>query len=202
MTHAMGAMRELHLGKVLSTEDDESRGRIEVELITTGLTLWASCITPGSGSGYGVSCLPRTGEIVVLAFLGPDEDNAFVLGAVWAGDSSQPEDARPVDDIYAITTPEGCKILINDAEGPKINIETPSGAHMTITDDGGGITLELGQETVTLTEGSISVSSSSTAAEVSTAGINSSSSTVSWAKEANAANNMASMNPVPNTCRR
>ena len=163
MTHNLGAMRELHLGRVLSTEDPETRGRIEVELLATGLVLWASCITNGAGAGYGVSCLPRADEIVVLAFLGPDEDNSFVLGAVWSGDRSHPEDGRPVDEIYAITTPAGCKLVIDDSIGPQINIETPSGAHVTITDDGDGvITLERGTESIVLSGSTISISASTT----------------------------------------
>ena len=163
MSHAMGAMRELFLGRVIATDDPEQRGRVEVEVVATGLTMWASCITNGAGAGYGVACLPKTDEIVVLAFIGPDEGNAFILGSVWTGDSGHPEDGRPVEDIYAITTPAGCKLLINDSDGPKVDIETPSGAHMTITDNGGGeITLERGGETVSMTESTITISSSST----------------------------------------
>jgi len=163
MTHAVGALRELHLGRVVATDDPESRGRVEVETAATGLVLWASCITNGAGAGYGVSFLPRVDEMVVLAFLGPDEDNVVVLGAVWSGGDSHPEDARPVEDVYTVKTPAGCKIMINDADGPKIDIETPSGAHLTITDDGGGeITLERGQESITLTETEISITASVT----------------------------------------
>jgi len=163
MTHALGALRELHLGRVVTTKDPESRGRIEVELVTTGMTFWASCITNGAGEGYGVSFLPKANEIVVLAFLGPDEDNVFVLGAVWSGGQSHPEEARPVEDVYAVVSPSGCKVTINDKKGPKIDIETPSGAHLTITDDGGGeITLERGQESITMRESEISISASTT----------------------------------------
>lgn len=163
MTHNLGAMRELHLGLVLSTEDPESRGRVQVELLATGLVLWASCITNSAGGGYGVSCLPRVDEIVVLAFLGPDEDNGFVLGAVWSGDSAHPEDGRPIDEIYAITTPAGCKLIIDDGAGPQVKIETPSGAHITITDDGDGvITLERGSESIMLSDSTISISASTT----------------------------------------
>lgn len=161
MSHALAAMRELHLARVLTNEDPENRGRLEVELLATGLVLWAAVVTNGAGSGYGISLLPKTNEIVVLAFIGPDEDNAFVLGAVWSGGDAQSEDARPVEDIYAITTPGGCKILVDDS-GPKIDIETPSGAHLTITDDGGStITLERGGESVELSDGTISLTSSS-----------------------------------------
>ena len=163
MTHGVAALRELHLARVISTDDPESRGRIEVEIAATGLTLWAPCLTLGAGQGYGVSMLPRTDETVAVAFAGPDEDNALVLGAVWSGDSAQPEEARPTDDTYSVTTPAGVKIRIDDANGPEIEIETPTGAHMTITDEGNGeITLERGGESITLSETTISITSSVT----------------------------------------
>ena len=163
MTHGVGSFRELHLGRVLSTDDPERRGRIEVEMAATGLRLWAPCLTLGAGNGYGVSMLPRTDEIVALAFAGPDEDNAIVLGAVWSGDSAHPEAARLVDDVYAIVTPAGVKVKIDDGNGPRVDIETPSGAHLTVTDDGGGeITLERGGESISMTASTISIVSSAT----------------------------------------
>ena len=163
MTHGVGAFRELHLARVLSTDDPESRGRIEIEIAATELRLWAPCLTLGAGRGYGVSMLPKTDEIVVVAFVGPDEDNAIVLGSVWSGDSAHPQDGRVVEDVYAIVTPGGVKVKIDDGNGPRVDIETPTGAHLSITDDGGGeITVERGGESINLTASTISIVSSMT----------------------------------------
>lgn len=179
MTHGIGALRELHLARVVATDDPEGRGRIEVAVASTGLRLWAPCLTLGAGAGYGVSMLPKVDEIVALAFAGPDEDNALVLGAVWSGGDAQPEDGRPVEDVYALVTPAGAKVKIDDANGPRIDVETPSGAHLTITDDGGGeITLERGGESISMTETTISITASATV-ELSASQVNVSASMVS-----------------------
>lgn len=161
MSHAVGAMRELHLGRVLSNDDPESRGRIEVEMSSTGLVLWASCITNSAGPGYGISALPRIDEIVVIAFIGPDENNAFVLGSVWNGGDSHPSEVETVEDTYAIRTPAGAQIKIDDQNGPQIAVETPSGAHVTIDDSAGSITLETGSDTIEIKGGEIKLTGSS-----------------------------------------
>lgn len=159
MPHALGPMQELHLALVLDNVDPEGRGRIQVELQATGMVLWAACLAPGAGNGYGVSCLPRTEEVVVVGFISPELP--LILGAIWAGQDSHPQDAQPVQDKYALVTPSGAKVVIDDSDGPKIELETPAGQKLTITDSGGGeIHIERGSETIDLTPATISINSS------------------------------------------
>ena len=54
----------------------------------------------GDGSQYGVALLPKNDEIVLVAFLSPDQ--AFVIGSVWSGQNSAPDEAAPVEQRYAI----------------------------------------------------------------------------------------------------
>ena len=70
-----------------------------------------------------------------VAFVGPDLP--IVLGAVWSGGASQPEDARPVDERYLVQSPAGLKVLLDDRQ-PSVTIETPAGNRLVITDQGGG----------------------------------------------------------------
>lgn len=153
--HTHGALNDLHLGTVLGNADPESRGRIQVRLHSTGLEVWASVIVPSAGRGYGVSQLPRQDEQVVIAFISPNLP--MVLGAVWSGDNSQPEDAAPVEDRYLIQTPAGIKVLLND-QNPKVEIKTPAGYHLTIDDQGtGAITVEKGSEKIEMNAEGVSI---------------------------------------------
>lgn len=156
--HRLGTLNDLHLGIVLDNADPESRGRIQVRLHATGLELWASVIVPSAGSGYGVSQLPRLNEQVVIAFISPDLP--MVLGAVWSGGSSQPDDAAPVESRYLIQTPAGIKVLLDD-QAPKVEIKTPAGHHLTITDEGGGtITIEKSSEKIEMSASGINITTS------------------------------------------
>jgi uncharacterized protein involved in type VI secretion and phage assembly len=157
--HSLGSLNDLHLGTVLDNADPESRGRIQVRLHATGLELWASVIVASAGNGYGVSQLPRQNEQVVLAFVSPNLP--MVLGAVWSGSSSQPEDAAPVDERYLIQTPAGIKVLLDD-QPPKVEIKTPAGYHLTITDEGSGtITVEKGSERIEMSSSGITITAAS-----------------------------------------
>lgn len=156
--HSPGPLQELHLGVVLDNDDPEERGRVKLRLAATGLEAWAAVMVPGAGSGYGVSLLPRVGEQVVTAFVGPDLP--IVLGAVWSGGASQPADARPVDERYLVQSPAGLKILLDDRQ-PSVTIETPAGNRLVITDQGGGkVTIEQGGERVDISPGKVRIAGS------------------------------------------
>jgi len=71
--HALGLMHSLHMGQVTDNADPDHRGRIKIRLQANELEIWASAIVPSAGNGYGVACLPRVGEIVVLAFITPEQ---------------------------------------------------------------------------------------------------------------------------------
>lgn len=156
--HNLGALNDLHLGTVLDNADPEARGRIQVRLHSTGLEVWASVIVPSAGSGYGISQLPRLDEQVVIAFISPNLP--MVLGAVWSGDSSQPEDALPVEERYLLQTPTGVTVLLDD-QNPKVEIKTPAGYHLTIDDQGSGaITVEKGAEKIVMNMEGIAITTS------------------------------------------
>ena len=156
--HSPGPLQELHLGVVLDNDDPDDRGRVKLHLAATGLETWAAVMVPSAGGGYGVSLLPRVGEQVVVAFVAPDLP--IVLGAVWSGGASQPEDARPVDERYLVQSPAGLKVLLDDRQ-PSVTIETPAGNRLVITDQGGGkVTIEQGGERVDIAPGTVKLTGS------------------------------------------
>ncbi len=170
MNHQAGVLQALHLGRVLDNSDPETRGRLQVEVLNTGMQLWAICMTSSAGQGYGISCLPKVDEIVVLAFLSPELP--VVLGAVWSGGSSHPDDAQAVEDKYSLISPQGTRVILDDSNGPTVNVQTRSGYHLTITEASGGeIKIEKGSESITLSASGISIVSASTV-EVQAAQVN------------------------------
>ena len=158
--HGLGPLQELHLARVTDTADPESRGRIKVRLHATELELWAPVVTLGAGAGYGVSCLPRLDEQVVLAFLSPEQP--LVLGAVWSGGGGAPRDASPAQERYLVRTPAGIQILLEDGQqGAKVRIETPAGYHLTLDEGSGGtVTVEKSSEKIEMSPSGITLSSS------------------------------------------
>jgi len=157
--HAPGELNVLHLGRVVDNSDPDGRGRVQVLLLALGVEVWASVTTASAGGGYGVSCLPRREEIVVVAFVAPELP--LVLGSLWSGAGTAPTEADPVEDVYLLRTPSGLIVELDDGDGPSLTLATPAGYSIRITDgDGGEIAITRGGQTVTLTPSEISIQSS------------------------------------------
>ena len=134
--HAPSSYGTLQLASVVANDDPDGRGRVRVRLSALEVELWAVVATTSAGQNYGVQTLPRIEEIVVVGFLDPEFP--IVLGSLWTGSNPVPEDVTPIEDKYAIQTPSGSSITMNDAEGPSITVKSPNGQKVTVTDDGGG----------------------------------------------------------------
>ena len=159
-SHLLGGTQSLHIGQVMDNADPEHRGRIKVLLHANQLELWAGVIVPSAGNGYGIACLPRNGELVVLAFV--TSDQAMVLGSVWSGQSSAPSEADPVESHYLLKTPAGTVVDPND-DGPSVSLTTPQGYSVTITDGNGGeIEIKREGQSIKLTSSEVNVTSSGT----------------------------------------
>lgn len=154
--HTLGNLFSLALGEVVDNADPDLRGRVQVRLHSASMEVWASVVVPSAGQGYGVSFMPRVGEIVVVAFVAPEVP--LVLGSVWSGSESAPPDGDPNEDHYAVRTPAGTVIDFDDADGPSVDIRTDSGYHINITEgDGGSIKIERGSQVVELTSSGIDI---------------------------------------------
>lgn len=159
-SHIPGNLQSLQLAEVIDNADPENRGRIRVRFHATELECWASVIAPSAGQGYGASFIPRLGETVVAAFAAPDMP--LVLGSIWTGTESRPDEAEPQEEHYVVRTPSGTVMEFDDsASGPSFEVITRSGYSVRISESGGGeINIERGSQKVTLTSTSIEVSSS------------------------------------------
>ncbi len=158
--HALGLLHSLHMGQVTSNTDPDTRGRIKLRLLASGMEIWASVVVPSAGHGYGVSCLPRVDEIVVVAFITPEQP--MVLGSVWSGQQSRPENADPENDHYVIRTPAGSVLDFND-QGASIKLNSPNGYSVTIDDSNGGeIEIKRDGQSIKLTASEVNITSSGT----------------------------------------
>ena len=158
-SHALGALHSLHLGKVVDNADPDARGRIKVLLLATEMEMWASAVVPSAGQGYGFSCLPKVDEVVVIAFITPEQP--LVLGSIWSGSESAPADADPQEDHYLIQTPAGTIMEFDDNDGPKMEVRTPQGHRISVSDaNGGEVTVERGGQSINMNSSEISIVSS------------------------------------------
>lgn len=159
--HALGELNTMHLARVVDNADPDGRGRIRVRLLALDLELWASVVTPSAGAGYGLACLPRRDEIVVVAFINPELP--LVLGSIWRGASAVPTEADPVEDVYLLRTPSGVVVELDDGDGPRVTLTTPQGHSVEITDGAGGeITITRGAQRITLTPAEVTIESGGT----------------------------------------
>ena len=157
--HAIGLLHSLHLGQITDNGDPDNRGRVKVLLQATESEIWASVVAPSAGGRYGVSFVPRVDEIVVVAFITPELP--LVLGSIWSGQDSVPEDADPQEDHYVIRTPAGTVMEFDDGDGPKVELRTNQGHSVTLTDGNGGeIEVKRGGQSIKLTASELTIKAS------------------------------------------
>jgi uncharacterized protein involved in type VI secretion and phage assembly len=170
--HSLGSLQSVHLGQVVDNADPSGRGQIKVLLLATEMEIWASVIVPSAGQGYGMAFIPKIEEVVVLAFVTPELP--LVLGSIWSGQNSMPEEADTTEDHYVIRTPAGTVMEFDDADGPKLSVETPAGHSLTISDSNGGeIEMKRGDQTITLSSSEINISGSKIVLDAKSIEINS-----------------------------
>ncbi len=157
MNHLYAAPHVLALGTVLNNVDPQGRGRMQVSLAATQMNVWAPCVVPSAGSDYGIAFLPKIGEVVLLAFLSPDQP--FVIGSVWSGQTTMPPEASPVGDRYTIKTPQKTTLVFDDT-GPSFSVTTPDNNSITLTDAGDTCTIQVGGTTIQATTSSVTITTS------------------------------------------
>ena len=106
---------------------------------------WALPCLPAAGAAMGLFTVPRKGAGVWIEYEGGDPSYPIWVGGYW-GEGEVP-DLVPQESLLAPTitlqTPNGNGIVICDAPGKGILIQSASGATISITND--GITIDNGQ---------------------------------------------------------
>jgi uncharacterized protein involved in type VI secretion and phage assembly len=158
MQHLFAPPTGLALGRVKDTDDPQSRGRVKVKLVATDMDIWAACVVPSAGTAsdvnYGVSLLPKNDEIVLVAFLSPDQ--AFVIGSVWSGRGSLPDEAAPVAQRYTIKTGAQTTMVFDDS-GPSFSVTTRDKNSITLTDADDSCTVQVGSTSIHATTSGVTI---------------------------------------------
>jgi len=122
------AKAETQPAKVIDNNDPNGLGRVQVSFNWAGGNIksdWMRLIQPHAGAGKGFYFIPEIGEEVLVGFEGGNAERPYILGTNYNGsESSGYADAS--NNVKAIHTRSGTKILLNDGEG-SVFIEDPSG---------------------------------------------------------------------------
>ncbi|UUF14170.1 MULTISPECIES: type VI secretion system Vgr family protein [Flavobacterium] len=136
------AKAETQPAKIKDNNDPKGLGRVRVEFFWgagSKSSQWIRMIQPHSGLGKGFYFIPEIGEEVLVGFEGSNAQNPYVMGAHYNGQKSSGY-YTPKNDIKAIHTRSGIKIIMNDADG-SVLIEDPS-SNKYFMDGKGSITCD------------------------------------------------------------
>lgn len=126
-----GAFPKSHeqMGRVVENADPLGLGRVRVQMMWqeagSEKTPWIRLLQPHSGSGKGFYFVPEIGEEVLVGFQGGNAEKPYVIGTQYNGKEKSGY-ADKENNIKAVHTRSGTKIILNDLEG-SILIEDPSG---------------------------------------------------------------------------
>jgi len=126
-----GAFPKSHeqMGRVVENADPLGLGRVRVQMVWqeagSEKTPWIRLLQPHSGSGKGFYFVPEIGEEVLVDFQGGNAEKPYVIGTQYNGKEKSGY-ADKENNIKAVHTRSGTKIILNDSEG-SILIEDPSG---------------------------------------------------------------------------
>lgn len=167
MIHPSALAGSVVLGRVQAVTDPDNLARVEVRFPlhvdeeSNASTAWAPVATSFAGDNHGAFMLPGVGDVVVLSFVGGDTRQPIVLGAIWNGEESPSETVGGDNtDRWVITSRAGTRIAIIEESGgqPLVEITTPAGPMITLSDEGGGkIDLSTGGSTISMTPSAISI---------------------------------------------
>lgn len=152
-----GSIEGVAVGVVTDNEDPEGMGRVKLEFPwrdASDESYWARIATTMAGEDMGTYFLPEVGDEVLVGFENGDVSHPYVLGALWNGKQTPPEDnADGENDVRQVKSRSGHVLTFDDDDTKgKVEIETSAGHRIVLDDSSGGekITIEdkSGQDTI------------------------------------------------------
>jgi uncharacterized protein involved in type VI secretion and phage assembly len=143
-------LQAAYLARVVSLTDPQSLNRVQVRLIAfddctnQDAAMWARVVCPFAGNNRGAFLMPDVDDEVLVVFQNGDPSYPLVLGGLWNGSSTSPEDFQNGQNRYkVIRSKNGVKLTMDDQDGQeKFIVETPGGQKITLEDGPGKITIE------------------------------------------------------------
>jgi Rhs element Vgr protein len=134
----------LHVGKVVSNEDDRGEHRVRVRLpLVDGADdgIWARVASPDAGDQRGFFFRPEVNDEVVVGFFDDDPRRAVVLGMLHSSAKAAPLTGS--DDNHQKVYQSRSKMrLFFDDDKKLMRFETPAGNKLTLSEDAKSVTLE------------------------------------------------------------
>jgi uncharacterized protein involved in type VI secretion and phage assembly len=143
-------LQTAYLARVVSLSDPASLNRVQVRLIAfddctnQDAPMWARVVCPFAGNNRGAFLMPDVDDEVLVVFQNGDPSYPLILGGLWNGSSTSPEDLQSGQNRYkVIRSRNGVKLTMDDQQGQeKFIVETPGGQKITLEDGPGKITIE------------------------------------------------------------
>jgi len=148
-------------------EDDDAVVLSKDKKETRAHSYWARIATPMAGKKRGLWFIPEVGEEVLVAFEHGNIDKPIILGGLWNKDDPPflPMDGDGKNDVRAIYTRSGHKIVLNDSDDkPSIEIIDKTGDNRIFIDSEknaieikckGNLTIDVGGDIMITAKGKI-----------------------------------------------
>jgi uncharacterized protein involved in type VI secretion and phage assembly len=139
-----------YLAQVVDLNDPLNLNRVQVRLVAfddvanQDAPLWARVVCPFAGKNRGAFLIPDVDDEVLVIFQNGDPSYPLVIGGLWNGNSTSPENIQSGQNRYkVIRSKNGVKLTLDDNQGQETFIaETPGGQKVTLKDGPGTITIE------------------------------------------------------------
>ncbi len=158
----------VYVALVTDVQDPAGLGRVRVRLPWTtdpdgsAYDTWARVATLMAGNNRGTWFIPEQDDEVLVAFEAGDPRSPIVVGALWNGVDSPPEQMDSGNNLRSITSRSGIRVTFDDtAGGVQFSIETPGGQKITCADtpasidivDSSGNEIKMDSAGITMTTG-------------------------------------------------
>lgn len=142
---ADGFFRGVAVATVTDNRDPDGQSRIRVRFPwqpDAQSSFWARLAVPMSGNDRGTYFLPEVGDEVLVAFERGDQEHPFVIGSLWNGQASAPENnGDGNNDHRLIKSRSGHELRFNDnGSSPEVELKLQDGKHLKL--DRSGVVLE------------------------------------------------------------
>ncbi|MFL5589404.1 MAG: phage baseplate assembly protein V [Ktedonobacteraceae bacterium] len=163
-----GLFYGVYPARVTDIVDPDQQGRVKVRLPwspdagDSNYETWARLATMMGGNNRGTFFIPDVDDEVLVAFEGGNPRRPYVVGALWNGQDSPPEQMDGAGENYlkTILSRQGVRITLDDTDGAtKLRLETPMGQSIVLSDedlsivaqDATGNSIKLAPEGITIT---------------------------------------------------
>lgn len=141
LTGQGGHFYGVYTALVTDVQDPDGQGRVRLRLpwVTdpdgAAYETWARLATLMAGAERGTWFIPEPDDEVLVAFEAGDPRAPIVVGALWNGVDSPPQEMDSNNNIRSITSRSGIRVTFDDTDGGvQFSIETPGGQKIVCAD--------------------------------------------------------------------